>query len=113
MTFEVEPPVLRVYAQELASSRRAAEIAKGYINSLGSLSFHQRGLIGYLSPGHHDLMGQLNRMLGHLIALTDESDHALKQLAGEYEKTDRRAAAQLDATYPTILAAPSPLIDRD
>ncbi|MBM0277429.1 hypothetical protein [Micromonospora tarensis] len=110
MTFTVHPPALRVYADQLVEAGKAAEAAKVYVQTHGSFSLHERGLLGMAAPGHRNLVGALDELLSHLGKLTEASATALRQVADRYEHTDATIAADLDATYP-VVPRPSPSRD--
>jgi hypothetical protein len=102
MSFHVQPDALRTYAGQIGDAKRVADAANTYVKQNGSFSFHQQGLIGWLAPGHDNLMGDLDRMLTHLGELGDTSRAALTQTADHYQHSDRNAEAALDATYPEV-----------
>ena len=110
MSFRVEPPALRTYAARLADAHQAAEAAKRYVNRHGSFSLHEKGLMGFVAPGHRHLIAALDEMLGHLERLTDASGRTLSQTAGRYEASDLRAESTVDAAYP-VVPRPSPRRD--
>jgi hypothetical protein len=110
MTLRVAPQELRAYAAQLAAASAAAEGAKAYVDAHGEFSLHQRGAIGVLFPGHADYLDALDRMLAQLARLTDGCNQTLVRMAGDYERTDSDAAAELDATYPEH---PRPPMNRD
>lgn len=102
MTFNVDPAALRAAAVKIGDTQRVAEVAKSYVLQHGSFSLHEQGLIGYLAPGHRNLMSDLDQMLSHLGQLGSASEKALKQTAERYGKTDRDAEAKVDASYPAV-----------
>jgi uncharacterized protein YukE len=110
VSFHVEPEALRTAATKIGDAERVAEAAKEYVTRNGSFSFHERGLIGDLAPGHRNLMSDLEQMLTHLGKLGEGSRAALRQAANEYEGTDRDSAARVDASYPPV---PRPHPERD
>jgi uncharacterized protein YukE len=110
MTLEVEPAELRVFATSLAAASKAAQDVLSYVNRHGTFDWHQTGAMGALFPGHHNYLEALNGMLRHLEDLTDQSEHAIRQMANAYERTDHHAAAELDGTYP---ASPRPAANPD
>jgi hypothetical protein len=105
MTFEVEPTALRTGAVKVGDAARVAEAAGRYVTQHGSFSFHERGLIGFLAPGHRHLMSDLQQVLTQLGHLGDASRTALNQIADRYEHTDLNTEANLDATYPAVRRA--------
>lgn len=107
MSFNVEPADLRAYAAKLAELHSDVEVARGFVKTHGSFSFHQTGLIGVLSGAHAGWMQQLDAMCEQLMQLTDGSARALEASASTYETTDDQAAARVDNSYP---AAPRPQI---
>lgn len=110
MSFRVEPQALRTYAGQLADGQQVADAAGRYVHRYGDFSFHEKGLIGFVAPGHRHLMAALDHMLSHLNDLADGSSQALTGVAADYEHTDRRTAAAIDATYPAV-PRPSPSTD--
>jgi uncharacterized protein YukE len=110
VTLEVDPAELRVLATQLAAAQKAAEDALSYVNKNGTFDWHQTGAMGALFPGHRHYLAALTGMLRHLGDLTDQSEHAVRQTADNYEHTDHNAAARLDASYP---ASPRPPVNPD
>ena len=110
MSFRVEPDALRTYAAQLAQAKAAAEAAQAYVEKWGTLSAHEKGLLGMVWPNHQNYVSQVTTMLQHLRDLTDASAHALARQAERYEETDADTAAGLDASYP---AAPRAPLSRD
>jgi hypothetical protein len=106
MSFRVEPPALRTYANQLADAKRAAEAAKSYVHKWGDFSAHEKGLFGMIFPAHRNFVAALDAMLQHLADLTDASDTALQQEAGHYEQADLNAEARIDASYPAVPRPP-------
>jgi uncharacterized protein YukE len=106
MTFKVHPDALRAYADRLAEALHQIESAETYVNDNGGFSVDESGLIGYLVPAHRSYVDALNKMLGHLAAITDTSEASMRQIAASYEHTDRRSAATVDASYPEVARPP-------
>jgi hypothetical protein len=102
MTFRVEPAALRRYAGQLADGRRVADAANSYVQRHGSFSFHEKGLLGFIAPGHRHLMADLGRLLSHLGELSDASSKSMSQVADGYEHSDKKSQAAIDATYPEV-----------
>jgi hypothetical protein len=105
MTFQVDPAALRDFARRLDVVERVAEDARRYVDSNGSFTFHQQGIIGFAAPGHRGLISDLHGLLSHLRKLGAESQAALRQVADEYGSTDQRAAATVDASLPEVSRA--------
>jgi uncharacterized protein YukE len=59
-----------------------------------------------LRPAHEQFSGEIAATMAYLADLLERSERALHRTATWYEETDRRAASQLDATYPQV-ARPS------
>lgn len=110
MTLEVKPDELRVFATNINAARKAAQDALTYVNRHGTFDWHQAGAMGAIFPGHHDYLAALTGMLHHLEELTDQSEQAIRDMAGAYERTDHNAAAKIDASYP---ASPRPPANPD
>lgn len=107
MTLEVDPTEVRVFAQQLAAAREAAEGALSYVKKHGTFDWHKTGAMGVVFPGHRDYMAALTGMLQHLVDLADSSQQTLEKIADQYEHTDHAAAAKLDASYPASPRPPS------
>ncbi|GIE89968.1 type VII secretion target [Actinoplanes regularis] len=108
MMFRVDPAALRIYATHLAGLQQAAQRAKEYVNKHGTLDIHSQGLIAKAMGFHDDYVRDLNATLDHLSALLAASGGALTKSAGNYERTDMKAAAAIDAALPpTPRAVPS------
>jgi len=110
MSFEVDPPALRAYAQELDRVREAAEAARTYINVHGGFSLQDQGLLGMVAPGHRRLVAALDAQLSHLAELADASADTMTRVAAQYQQADTQVARDLDATYPSV-GRPSPSRD--
>ncbi|WP_229070819.1 hypothetical protein [Actinoplanes sp. DH11] len=102
MTFHVEPLVLRAYARQLGDIDQVAEEADRYISVYGDLALHEQGLMGFVAPGHRVLVAEFHRLMAHLKNLGIESERAVGAAAAEYERTDTRSAAEIDAGYPGV-----------
>ncbi|WP_433828773.1 hypothetical protein ACQP2E_05445 [Actinoplanes sp. CA-015351] len=102
MTFRVEPMALRDYARQLGDVDQVAEEADRYISTYGELTLHEQGLMGFAAPGHRVIVAELHSLLAHLKTLGIESQRAVRNAADEYERTDTRSAAEIDATYPGV-----------
>ncbi len=99
-----------MFASELAAARQAAEDALSYITKYGSFDWHSTGAMGYLFPGHRDYLAALTGMLKHLTDVTDQSESTVRQMAAQYQHTDRASAARLDTSCP---ASPRPPANPD
>ncbi|MEV6487085.1 type VII secretion target [Actinoplanes sp. NPDC051633] len=106
MTFEVDPEALRAYASRLQTMREYATTARSYVNSNGTFSAQETGLIGYLIPHHRTYMDALTEMLTHLAEVADASDGSMRAIAASYERSDTDAAARVDASYPVVARPP-------
>jgi hypothetical protein len=107
MSFKVNSSEIRAYAGELLNSYGDASDAKTYVHANGDFSFHQSGVIGLLAGRHHQLMGDLDGMLGHLQVVLYRSQQALISTATAYDDTDQQAAARVDATCPETPRPPA------
>jgi uncharacterized protein YukE len=108
MALKVDPEALRIYATHLVGLQQAAQRAKQYVNKYGTLDIHSQGLIGKAFPFHDDYVRDLNAMLDRLSSLLGSSGDALRNLAGNYERTDANSAAAIDAGLtPASRAIPS------
>ena len=102
MSFEVDPSALRTYASQLDEVARVAADAERYVATYGNFSFHEEGIMGFAAPGHRKLMSNLHQLLTHLSELGIGSQKALRSTADSYLRTDEKAAATVDATYPPV-----------
>jgi hypothetical protein len=102
MSFKVDPVAIRAYASWLEEVERVADDAQRYVAANGNFSFHESGIMGYASPGHRNVMADLQRLLTHLAELGVDSQKALRATAEVYQRTDGAAAARIDATYPPV-----------
>ena len=110
MTFQVDPAALRAYATRLDVVERVAGDATRYAEAHGSFGWHEAGIMGKAAPGHRRLMANLRELLDRLGELGTESQKALRATADTYLRTDRHAAAELDAACPPV---PRPSAPRD
>ncbi|GAA5188205.1 hypothetical protein GCM10023322_38310 [Rugosimonospora acidiphila] len=106
MSFRVEPQALRTYAGQLDDAWRDADAARTYVNRWGTLNAHEKGILGMIFPQHANFVSQLNTMLKHLAELADASSTVLSKEADDYEHTDLKTAAMIDASYPATPRAP-------
>ncbi|MBW6432728.1 hypothetical protein KZ829_03105 [Actinoplanes hulinensis] len=81
---------------------RVAEEADRYVSAHGSFTILDQGLIGFVAPGHRQLMGQLHDLFARLGDLGAGSQSALRAAADTYVNTDERSAAELDASCPPV-----------
>jgi hypothetical protein len=102
MSFKVDPAAIRACASRLDEVERVAGDAQRYVAANGNFSFHESGIMGYASPGHRNLMANLQKLLTHLAELGVDSQKALRTTADVYQRTDGDAAARIDATYPPV-----------
>ncbi|GLW33363.1 type VII secretion target [Actinoplanes regularis] len=100
MTFRVAPGALRLYAAELADSSGVAEETRNYANKWGDFTPHEAGILGQLIHRHKDFMQDLNETLSKLAKTLDTSATNMRSVAGTYERTDAKSAAEIDASYP-------------
>jgi uncharacterized protein YukE len=107
MTFHVEPEFLKQYARELDQQNEATEAGRSYATKWGTLSAHQKGILGMLHGKHEGFMQELDEVLQKVSRIMDTSSSNLSASARQYERTDDNAAAKLDASYP---AAERPII---
>ncbi len=105
MELNVDPAAFRIYATHLTSLQQAAQRAKEYVNKYGSLDIHSQGLIAKAIGFHDDYVKDLNTMLDHLSTLLGSSSNALKKSAANYERTDAKSAAAIDAALPSAARA--------
>jgi hypothetical protein len=102
MTFRVEPSSLRRYATELTDQSEAAEETQSYANKWGTFSLHDKGALGFLHGKHGDFMAQLNETLTRLATVLNTSATNMRDVAGTYEHTDAKSAAEIDGSYPAM-----------
>ncbi|GIE33515.1 hypothetical protein Ait01nite_065600 [Actinoplanes italicus] len=102
MTFRVDPFQVREYARKLGDVERVAEEAGRYVSAHGSFTILDQGLMGFVAPGHRQLMGQLHDLFARLGDLGAGSRTALRAAADTYVYTDERSASALDASYPPV-----------
>ncbi|MEU4427902.1 hypothetical protein AB0F81_45385 [Actinoplanes sp. NPDC024001] len=93
---------LRDYAGRLGDVERVGEEADRYVSVYGDFTFHEQGLMGFVAPGHRVLLAELHHLMTRLKSLGIDSAEALRVAAAEYERTDTRSAAEIDATYPQV-----------
>ncbi len=106
MTLRFDPQAVRTYAARLSEALAYVEAAKGYVKANGNFSTNESGLIGYIFPHHRSYMDALNQMLAHLAKITDASESSMQGIAGTYERTDKRSAQAVDASYPAVVRPP-------
>ena len=100
MTFKVDPGQVRSFAADLARLGEAAEVAKGYANQFGFFSLIETGILGKVHGRHADFLADLDATLRKLAMLLDASSASLHAAATQYERTDQRSAAEIDAARP-------------
>jgi hypothetical protein len=102
MTFSVEPAALRRCAGALGTGGEASRSARSYASEHGTISWHDEGLITFMTGAHDNFVKALGRQLQHLGDLLDASATELNRAADFYDRTDRDAAARADSTYPPV-----------
>ena len=102
MTFRADAFQVREYARKLGDVERVAEEADRYVSAHGSFTIPDQGLIGFVAPGHRQLMSQLHNLFVRLGDLGAGSQTALRAAVDTYVYTDERSAAALDASYPPV-----------
>jgi len=107
MALKVDADALRIYAAKLTEALAQVEAAESYVNTNGNFSANESGLIGYIIPHHRTYLDALNRMLTHLASIADASGNNMQQMAASYERTDKRSAEAIDASYPEVARTPA------
>jgi uncharacterized protein YukE len=106
MTFRVDPDEIRLFASSLATLGEDAEIAKAYIDRLGSFTVLEAGAIGLVVGRHRAFVETLNETMQRLAGLLHASSANMQATATRYQRADERSAAEIDASYP---ASPRPI----
>ena len=107
MSFQVEPSALRTFDGQLGDAAADAANANTYIRRYTDFGWHAEGLMSQLQTAHEHFVSELTSGLAHLQHLLEQSKTEMDGAAAYYERTDRAAAARLDATYPE---APRPSV---
>lgn len=111
MTFSVDPAALGGYAALLARARDDAQQCKAYFDgNVPDLSPGVDGLINPICYEHTAVQQKLGAMLDQLVTLLGASQDEMAAAATRYQRTDERAAATVDRSYPDV-ARPQPRRD--
>lgn len=102
MSFSVEPGALERAASRVNDASIDAQAAKAYILKHTDMPWYGQGLLNEAWPAHQKLIDEMNKRLGHLVQLLEQSRDALQRTAYFYRHTDARSAGRLDATYPAV-----------
>jgi len=94
------------FAPRPAEALAHAEAGKRYVIGNGTFTAHEAGLIGYLIPHHRAYVEALTRMLDHIAKIVDASEQSMNGIATSYERTDKRSAEEVDASYPAVVRPP-------
>lgn len=101
MTFKVDPDEVRVFASHLARLGEDAEIAKEYTDLIGSFEVLETGAIGLVMGKHRAFMADFGATMHKLATLFDSSAVNMQATATQYQRTDEKSAAEIDASYPS------------
>ena len=108
MTLKVDPDEIRIFASNLARLSEDAEIARGYAERIGSFDVLDTGAIGLVMGKHRAFMADFSATMQKLATLFDSSAVNMQATASQYQRTDEKGAAEIDASYP---ASPRPIAD--
>lgn len=101
MRFRVEPAALRAAATQYATHAEQVDVAERYHDRYSQVDWTNAGLVQQLNSAHHELGGLLTARLRQAADLLLESATGLRRAAEAYERTDRGAAAKMDALLPS------------
>ncbi|MCZ7439988.1 hypothetical protein O7598_26545 [Micromonospora sp. WMMC241] len=102
MSFSVKPGALERAASRISDASTDARAAKAYIAKHTDMPWYGQGLLNEAWPAHQRLVDEMNKRLGHLVELLEQSRDALHRTANHYRHTDARSAGRLDAAYPSV-----------
>ncbi|WP_433179976.1 hypothetical protein [Actinoallomurus sp. CA-150999] len=100
-TLSVRPADLEHYGALVSRVGVAAKKAQSYVDEHGADFGGASGRIwSIVSRSHDGAISAVNKMLGHLEEIANESNGGLKHAANYYRTTEHATAAKIDATYP-------------
>jgi uncharacterized protein YukE len=104
--FRVDPDQIRLFASSLAELCEDTEIAQRYADQIGAFSVPETGAIGMVTGKHRAFMADFDATMQKLAVLFDSSSVNMQATANQYQRTDDRSAAEIDASHP---ASPRPI----
>jgi uncharacterized protein YukE len=107
--FRVEPAALRAAAVQYAAHADQLDVTDKYHDRYSHFDWTNAGLVQQLNGAHHDIAELLAARLRQAADLLRESATGLRRAAEAYERTDRQAAARLDALVPSPWPIPAPV----
>ncbi|MFE1952962.1 type VII secretion target [Streptomyces sp. NPDC059524] len=102
MTLRVTPSDLEGYARQVGRAHDDAVEFKRHCERFTRVGTSDVGILNHVTRAHAKAVTDVTSAMDQLVLILKGAATELRRSAVYYEKTDRRVAANLDATYPRV-----------